>query len=201
MAFVESEIKLYVPDLSVVIMRLGALDAVCTVSRVFERNVRYENNERTFTQDGIVLRLRQDDRNRLTYKASAIQDDAGVSTRFEAETVIDDFEAMDMILRKLGFTPYIIYEKYRTTYHYGDVEVVLDEMPYGNFVEIEGQPPHIMAAMDTLQLTEAPRMDVNYLGLLDRVKSYLKRDIPNLTFANFEALTVPLAAFLPEDSV
>lgn len=31
------------------------------------------------------------------------------------------------------------YEKYRETYHWGDVEVVLDETPFGDFVELEGE--------------------------------------------------------------
>jgi len=32
----------------------------------------------------------------------------------------------------------MMYEKYRTTFTIGSLEVVLDELPYGNFVEIEG---------------------------------------------------------------
>ena len=36
--------------------------------RVFERNVRYENDDKSLTDNGIVVRLRQDHRVRLTYK-------------------------------------------------------------------------------------------------------------------------------------
>src|SRR5690606_18559182 len=41
-------------------------------------------------------------------------------------------------LEGLGFEVVMAYEKYRTTYSLLDTLVVLDELPYGNFIEIEG---------------------------------------------------------------
>ena len=67
----------------------------------------------------------------------------GIFRRFEAEVVVSDFETMDVILRRLGYVVSLIYEKYRATYTLGDAEIVLDELPYGNFTEIEADEPTI----------------------------------------------------------
>ncbi len=69
--YTETEIKLYVPHLEVVQIRLERIGARLTAERVYERNVRYENAAKTLTERGIVVRLRQDTRVRLTYKDPA----------------------------------------------------------------------------------------------------------------------------------
>ena len=38
-----------------------------------------------------------------------------------------------------------MYEKYREAFDLNDLEIVLDEMPYGNFVELEGNEQAIKA--------------------------------------------------------
>ncbi|NDJ74806.1 MAG: class IV adenylate cyclase [Chloroflexi bacterium] len=195
---VESEVKLAVEDLDPIIAKLDAAGAELVQERVYENNFRYENAGETLTANGIVLRLRQDSRVRLTYKAPASDDldlADGVLTRFEAEVTVDDFDVMDLILQRLGFHPYVVYEKYRTTYHLGEAEIVLDEMPYGNFVEIEGPTSAIRAALKTLELHNEPRLLTNYMALFDRVKAALNLDVHDLTFANFQNVEVPLEVF------
>ena len=132
----EIEVKLHTPDLALVRKALEKAGATLKTPRVFERNLRYENAAGTLTDEGIVLRLRQDDKAKLTFKSGEGSVD-GIFRRFEAEVVVSDFETMDVILRRLGYQVALIYEKYRTTYMLGDAEIVLDELPYGNFTEIE----------------------------------------------------------------
>ena len=43
-----------------------------------------------------------------------------------------------MILAALGFTPALVYEKRRETWRLGKVEIVIDELSFGLFMEIEG---------------------------------------------------------------
>jgi adenylate cyclase class 2 len=192
--FVETEVKLYVPDLETVAARLIAAGGELESERVFERNVRYENRDQSFSSNGVVLRLRQDSRVRLTYKEPAQVRDNALS-RFEAEVTVDDFEAMDVILRRLGFMPFIVYEKYRTTYRLGEAEVVLDEMPYGHFIEIEGSPAVIEATLAALELGDRPRLTTSYLALFAQVKAALGLHLHDLTFANFDGITVPPDVF------
>ena len=162
---------------------------------MYERNARYENHDETFTPNGIVLRLRQDLRVRLTYKAPRPQTAAGVTSRMEAEVTVDDYDTMDLILRQLGYHTYVMYEKYRTTYELGAAEIVLDEMPYGTFIEIEGDVESIEAAVTALDIRDQPRILGSYMDLFAQVRAALKLDVHDLTFANFEGITVPREVF------
>lgn len=196
---VETEVKILVPDLDAMRGRMAESGASFVSQRVYEHNVRYENAEKTLTPNGIVLRLRQDAHTRLTYKAPAVHDsqqDMDVITRFEAEVMVDDFDTMDLILQRLGYHPYVIYEKYRTTYRLGQAEIVLDEMPYGNFVEVEGTPDSIRFALVALGLQDEPRILLSYMDLFEQVKAALGMTAHDLTFAAFRGITVPPEVFI-----
>jgi adenylate cyclase class 2 len=192
--YTETEVKLYVPFLEAVQVRLERLGAQLTAPRVFERNIRYDNVQRTLTPRGVVVRLRQDTRTRLTYKDNGKARD-GIVTRTEIEVEVSDFDAMSAILMKLGYTPYMVYEKYRATYEIDDAEIVLDEMPYGSFVEIEGEEQKVADIMKRLELDRAPRMDGSYADLFERVKRHLGLTFTDLTFDNFKGVRVPEEAF------
>jgi adenylate cyclase class 2 len=190
----ETEVKIYTPNLSEIASRIAAAGGTLESPRVYERNIRYDAPDRRLAQHAIVLRLRQDTRARLTYKeaASVIE---GIVTRFEAEVTVDDFAAMDLILQRLGFLPCVIYEKYRTTYRLGEAEIVLDEMPYGHFIEIEATTPVIESTLAALGLADQPRIGMSYLGLFAQVKAVLNLSFNDLTFANFEDIQVPPDVF------
>ena len=190
----ETEAKLHVPNLDAVAQRILAAGGELTHPRTFERNVRYDTPQGTLSARHIVLRLRQDDRVRLTYKDAATLQEGALS-RVELEVTLDDFATMDAILQRLGFVPSVRYEKYRTTYRLGAAEIMLDEMPFGHFVEIEGPLEAIQAAQDALQLTERPRLPLSYLGLFEHVKAALGLDVHDLTFANFAGVHVPPELF------
>lgn len=194
--YTETEIKLHVPDLEKVAQRLRTAGATLAAPRVYERNVRYESVGETLVPRGIVLRLRQDSRIRLTYKEDGREID-GVLHRTEIEVEVSDFAAMELILSKLGYFPHMIYEKYRTTYTLDGAEIVLDEMPYGNFVEIEGDKDTIESVINRLELQDAPRYAAGYAALFDRVRRHLGLHVKDLTFANFEGVAVPESAFQP----
>jgi len=198
-SLIETEVKIAVADLDAIRERLEAAGATLRAPRVFERNVRYEDEAGSLTPNEIVLRLRQDTVARLTYKAPpdpAAATAANVRTRFEAEVTVSDFDTMDIILRRLGFRPYVVYEKYRTTYWLGEAEVVLDEMPFGLFIEVEGAPDAIERALGALGLADAPRIFESYLVLFERVKAALKLDAHDLTFDNFAGVDVPPEVFV-----
>ncbi|MCD9187810.1 MAG: class IV adenylate cyclase [Pyrinomonadaceae bacterium] len=85
-----------------------------------------------------VLRLRKiGEKTILTYKEK-IQNESGIKHYREHETETADFEESVEILESLGFYRSLVYEKRRRTWHFRDVEIVLDELPFGSFMEIEG---------------------------------------------------------------
>lgn len=192
---VETELKLYMPDLTAVARKIEAAGGVITAPRVYENNVRYEDARGEFAASGAVLRLRQDTRARLTYKEGAHSLGDFGSSRYEAEVEVSDFAEMETILLKLGFHSVLRYEKYRTTYELDGAEVTLDEMPYGNFVEIEGDEDAIRGLVEKLELQNAHRMPASYTTLFKFVKRNLGLTFTDLTFENFAGITVPESAF------
>lgn len=85
-----------------------------------------------------VLRLRRiGKRGIITYK-ERFPTRSGIKHQREDETRVDDPDAMEMILDALGFTPALVYEKRRETWTLGKTEIVIDELPFGLFMEIEG---------------------------------------------------------------
>ena len=189
----EVELKLHTPDLSRVRSALAEASAAMTKPRVYERSLRYENAAKTLSESGIVLRLRQTSadnrRGLLTYKEGA-RIKNGISQRFEAEVAVDDFEMMDMILHKLGYEVALIYEKYRTTYTLGAAEIMLDEMPFGSFSEIEADADVIESLVMRLGLENQPRMAASYTEIFANVKERLNLDFRDLTFDNFAGVAV-----------
>ena len=187
---VEIEVKIKVENLAAVEQKLKAAGATLKAGRVYERNVRYEDAGETFTPAARVLRLRQDTQVHLTYKEP--HDPVGGGwARTELEVTVSDFETTDLLLQKLGFHAAWIYEKYRTTYALENCEVVLDEMPFGPFIEVEGQPDAIQRALLALGLTDAPRITASYSDLFFQLKARLGLPFRDLTFESFRDITIP----------
>ncbi len=187
----EVEIKLAVDDLTTIEKHLVELGAKLKTERVYERNVRYENADKTLTDAGKVIRLRQDKRTRLTWKEPSGSEDKTVNIRTELEVTVSDFETMDLILQKLGYFPHWTYEKYRTTYELNECEITLDEMPYGNFVEIEGEREKIVDLQQILALSEQKNIPQSYSELFRGLKEKQKLSFDDLTFDNFRGVTLP----------
>jgi len=115
-----------------------------------------------YTGDGLelgnsVLRLRRiGKRGVLTFK-ERLPSASGIKHQREEETRVDDPEAMELILEALGFAPALVYEKRRETWTLGKTEIVIDELPFGLFMEIEG--------------TEADIRDVEHRVAIKRLRT------------------------------
>ncbi len=119
----------------------------------FEENTLYAGNNLDVQRS--VLRLRRTERSAtLTYKERFVSDSA-IKHQREDETRIEDADAMHTILDALGYQPALVYEKRRATWTLSDVEIVIDELPFGAFVEIEGGEAKILEVEKVLSLTEA----------------------------------------------
>lgn len=90
------------------------------------------------------LRVRKTDTiNTLTYKEKVITN-GDFKHQIEFETNVSDVQATEQIIVKLGYKLSVVYEKHRKAWHLGQVEVVLDELPFGYFMEIEGSMKDIL---------------------------------------------------------
>src|SRR5919106_1411465 len=68
---------------------------------------------------------------------------------------VADADALAAILEALGYRPALVYEKRRETWRAAGAEVVLDELPFGLFVEIEGEEARILEVEKLLGLDRA----------------------------------------------
>jgi adenylate cyclase, class 2 len=190
----EVEIKLAVDDLAAVEQKLKSVGATLKAERVLERNVRYENAEKTLTEQHKVVRMRQDTRARLTWKEpNAGTQDESANVRTELEVTVSDYDVMDVILQKLGYAPHWRYEKYRTTYTLNDCEVTLDELPFGSFVEIEGERDQLATIQQMLNLADHKNIPQSYSELMRLLKEKIDLSFDDLTFENFRGVSVPAA--------
>jgi len=102
-----------------------------------------------------VLRLRRKgDRAVFTFKERDLSG-SPVKRQREEETEVSDAGALASILEALGYRPVLVYEKRRETWRVPGAEVVLDELPFGLFVEIEGEEARILEVEKLLGLGAA----------------------------------------------
>lgn len=194
----EVEVKFLLANRAEFRVRLLEVGAVLTKPRVFERNVRFDTPDNRLLRQEELLRLRQDTAVRLTYKGLAAEDARSeAKIREELEIQVSDFDTAALIFTRLGFAPVQVYEKYRETFTWKNVEIVIDELPYGDFVELEGPEAAIKTAAADLGLSWDKRITNNYLGLMSAIKAFYKLDFDDLTFANFQNIRVQMADLVP----
>jgi adenylate cyclase, class 2 len=121
--------------------RLEILDALSEAGAEFERED-FEINTifggGPLDENNAVLRIRTTQSGSfLTYK-KRIENRFEVKQQMEIESRFEDPEALKEILENLGLEARLVYEKRRRTWRFRSVEVVLDELPFGLFMEIEG---------------------------------------------------------------
>lgn len=189
----ETEVKFYVRDLKGMQRRLRELGGRLIHARVLETNLRYDTRDRVISGEGSVLRLRQDETAHLTFKA-ATRPAGGALTRTEIEFTVGDFGAARRFLEALGYQVIFTYEKQRTTYQLDGALVMLDELPYGSFVEIEGELASLEPAAKRLGLDWQAAVPMGYHALFERVRRSLDLRFRDLSFENFRGLEVA-----PED--
>jgi len=193
----EIEVKFLVDDLAAVRRRLETLGAGLHKPRVYERNIRLDNPWDGLRLQGKLLRLRQDATARLTYKGepqTAFDSEARV--REELEIEVGDFQTTLELLQRIGFEPKQVYEKYRETFHFGRVEVVLDELPFGDFVELEGDDDAIQASAAALGLDWGRRILTNYLAIMASLQERFGLDFDDVTFDNFAGVEISVKDLL-----
>jgi adenylate cyclase class 2 len=162
----EKKYRLSRKRLDEITQKLVELGAVY-VNEVFEVN--YQHRGGDMDERGATLRLRKiGDYTVLTYKERVRTDD-GSKRKIEHETTVSDVEATEAIIEGLGYQLTAVYEKRRKYWHLGDVEIVLDELPFGLYMEIEGTIEAIEKAANELGLKEIeeeprgyPRLTIKY---------------------------------------
>jgi adenylate cyclase class 2 len=167
------------------VQRLRESGAVYT-GEEFEENVMYAGGRLDLSRQ--VLRLRRvGGRAVLTYK-ERFSTESAVKRHREDETNVEDAQALTSILDALGFKPTLVYEKRRATWELKGTEVVIDELPFGLFLEIEGEEGSIDEVERLLALTQAETEMATYPELArehgerraDVIESRFQRSFPEI---------------------
>lgn len=186
----EIEVKFYLQDLAAFRQRLLSAGAFLTQPRVKEINLRFDTPQKDLSQKAQVLRLRQDEAAHLTFKGPGALE-GGVLSRQEIEFEVSDFAAARRFLEALGYRVFTTYEKIRENFTLAGVQVSLDEMPFGNFTELEGPNPEAIRKLaESLGLAWERRIAMSYLELFARLKARLALPFDDLTFEAFQALVI-----------
>ncbi len=195
MNHLEIEVKFYISDIQrvrdVILQQGAAFEASC-----FETNIRFDDAAGTLKAGRKLLRLRQDSACRLTVKippetsSHSMRDDWTGQFKIyrEYEVTVSDFQTMSAMLEQLGFYPRQTYEKHRETFRFCDTELCLDTLPYGHFIEIEGEGEDIRRVAHLLGLDWEKRITANYLQLFENIKRRLQLPFEDVTFDNFKGV-------------
>ena len=130
--------KKYILDKKRLVELTAKLDEIGAtfLYETFEEN--YLHRGGVLDERGAVLRLRKTEaKTTLTYKEK-VGTESDFKQQIEFETIVSDVDGTENIIERLGYTIAVIYEKHRKAWHFGNVEVVLDELPFGYYMEIEG---------------------------------------------------------------
>jgi adenylate cyclase, class 2 len=191
----ECEVKFFIANPERVRDRLQRAGALPTGS-AFETNYRYDRTDNALLARQCLLRLRRDRRNLLTYKTPDSSGGRQIKTHQELEIEVSDFDTTHQILEALGFHRAQMYEKRRETYEMGSVEICLDHLPYGHFIEIEGAADMLSSAAAGLDLAWRRRILANYLQIFEAIRSALRLPFNDVSFAHFQTVQADLTALI-----
>lgn len=155
----ETELKVRIQDCQPTIEKLRELGALETAN-VVQTDAYY--NKPNFISRGHFLRIREEGADVwLTYKGPLISDSTqDIKIREEHNTRINSAVELDIILRRLGFTPKFNIIKKRRYFRFEHCDVCIDEIEeLGKFIEIEGPVPEVVQkAREALGLSQEGEM-------------------------------------------
>jgi adenylate cyclase class 2 len=189
----EIEAKLAVPSFDDVRARLAEHGATRAGS-CLETNTFFDTDDRSLlaADEGLRLRQRRDDTGGqtscvITFKGP--RQHGKLKTREEVELRVSDQlgarESAVQLLRCLGFSQVLSFEKRRESWKLDGCSVELDEMPrLGTFVEIEGPgEAQVLKVRDMLGLADRALVRASYVALL---MTYLQERGSSERFIRFD---------------
>ena len=186
----EIEVKFLLRDQALLLRKITELGLTCVQERVYEKNLRFDLPDGHLVSRKQVLRLRQDNQSRLTFKGPGVLEE-DVLLRKEIEVVVSDFEGTKRLLEALGYQVVMMYEKYRANYQMDGLVISVDEMPFGLFVELEGESPaQLRHAAEIFGFDWDARINLSYSALLNTFNQNTGLKFRDLSFENFSDLKV-----------
>ncbi len=163
---VEIEIKLRIDDITTIRRKIEQLDARLDKVRYFEENTLYDYPSQALYQKRQALRLRKIKNKTFLAFKGAPQQSRKFKIRDEFETEVKNEKQMKHILKSLGLVPVFGYKKWRTVYRKKRLKICLDELPIGNFIELEGERKDIVKFAKSLGVSKKEFIKLDYIQLM-----------------------------------
>jgi adenylate cyclase class 2 len=182
----EIEAKFLLPGLDAVRRRVLDLGGIEMKARAFERNLLFDTPDGRLRKAKEILRLRLGQEATLTFKRRR----GDIEEREEIEVRIEDPETLRALLEALHFQVVFIYEKYRQVLELDQVSVMLDELPFGDFAEVEGPSmEQVRRLCGRLGLQWERRLLASYQMLFETLVVNRELSFQDATFSNFDAVS------------
>lgn len=168
----EMELKYLDVDHDALRERLQRAGAACTDEPYFERNTVFDDMGRGLKKRHVLLRLRlKKGKAVLTLKRPPAGGEGNSKLKIheELETGLDNPGIFPDLLETLGFVPAFRYEKIREKWSLNRVTVCLDTLPFGSYVELEGDEASVPAVAKRLGLGEGSASKETYHALNRRL--------------------------------
>ena len=161
----EIEVKIRIDRPDRLLSRLESLGARCFRDRHLEDNFLYDYPDLMLAKQGCLLRLRRRPGEAvLTFKGKA-RVEKGAKVRLEREVKIGDPVTLAAILEGVGLKQVYRYQKYRTEFDFRRLKIAVDELPIGNFIELEGDQERIGEVGQLLGFQPGEFLTATYRGL------------------------------------
>lgn len=142
---IEIEYKFFVKDKENLIKILDKI-ATNKKPRQYQKTVMFDNSDKIMQKTNGRIRVRilgQSWEKTLSYK-KPLSSHKGAKREVEYEIFFQDSDnQIEKILEKMGFKPTTSYERYQTCWQIGRSKVTLDEYPFADIIEIEGEKKQI----------------------------------------------------------
>lgn len=133
----------------------------------FESNLVFDYPDRSLKRLGTLLRLREK-RGRAVLTVKTLPEkpaSSSLKVLEETETEVGDFNCMKKMLVDVGFSVAFGYEKVREKWLFKGCVVCLDRLPFGDYVEIEGEEEAVLACALDLGLDSSKSTTLTYHDL------------------------------------
>lgn len=134
-----------------------------------ERTIRFDTPQLDLEKKSVFLRVREGSKKVITLKEK-IGDNEAVKTRKETEFQIEDIESMRYILERIGFNYVRIFEKFRINMEYKGTTLSFDELPFGIYLEIEGEEKDINLIAEEIGFKDEDKIIGTYWDLFEKYK-------------------------------
>lgn len=179
MAKTEKQVKYKINNFDYISKRLIEIEAIF-IGGFMEKTIRYDNDDLKCSNNGIFIRTKSGMKNVLTLKEIPTDSSNTSFERITTEVEVDNINKIGYILEKIGLTKKFIMEKYRLFFKYDNVDILIDELPFGIYLEIKGEDNEINRVTKMLNIDEADLIKMTYWDIYDKIKKDSKNE--NIVF-------------------